>query len=89
MNLLLFGRKIKLVFRRDLETEKIKRVIGNNAYHRGLAKERDINNHLAVLVDEDGPVHSTADMLGVASAFYNKNLFRFEAKHNAHLGPDF
>ena len=60
----------------------------NTAYFHALANQRRRKKQLAVLEGPLGPVHSTPEMLLVATDFY-KSLFGFEAKPNIHLSMDF
>lgn len=60
----------------------------NTAYFHAVANQRRTKNHLSVLNGLDGLVHSTKDMLDVATNFY-KNLFGYEPKPNIHLGDHF
>lgn len=67
---------------------KIKDGDKNNAYFHALANHRHRKNHLVELNGENGPVHTTNEMLGIATSFY-KDLFGYESKHNISLGPTF
>ncbi|KAI4968066.1 hypothetical protein ZWY2020_005414 [Hordeum vulgare] len=73
---------------RSRDRRRIKDGDKNNRYFHALANHRHRKNHLFELNGDDGPVHSTKEMLVIATSFY-KNLFSYEHNHNICLGPSF
>ena len=59
----------------------------NTAFFHAKANQRRRKTQLAILEGPCGLVHTTPEMLDIATDYY-KNLFGFEPRGDVSLGPD-